>query len=339
MPIAVQAISFIKLKLDSRPRENQSHARRELIGRFARLRNQAGTLRVVMSWFRKKKREQPPRPSGRPAPAHAPASESFDWRSYDSVAAEYERVHAPYTAQTAADLLQLSGAGADARVLDVGTGTARAVEAAQSSVSLAVGVDPAPAMLAVARRQRPGVRIAAADVLDLPFRAETFDAAIANFSLPYFRKLDTALFDVVRVLRRGGRLAVSTWEWGDDELSATWRKLAEDTVGEEILRTSVLDEAPWAEALGNPARLETALRDAGLRPVTVSKRTYRVEMPLEDYVLSHEVEAAGRFVLAMLGEDLWQGFRTRTRQAYADRFGDPIVDFRYALLAVGTKPA
>lgn len=289
-----------------------------------------------MPLFRRKKRDQPPDDPARPG--KSPAGEQFDWRSYDAVAEEYERVHAPYTAPVAADLLALTGAGADARVLDVGTGTALAVEAAQPSVSLAVGVDPAPLLLGVARRRHPGVRVAAADVLDLPFREETFDAATANFALPYFRKLDTALFDVIRVLRRGGRLGASTWEWGDDELSGTWRRLAEETVGEQMLRTSVRDETPWAERLGNKAGLEQALRDAGLRPVSVEKRTYKVEMPLEDYILSQEVEAVGRFVRAMLGERLWEGFRARARNAYRERFGEHVVDFRYAFLAVGTKP-
>jgi hypothetical protein len=71
----------------------------------------------------------------------------------------------------------------------------------------------------------------------------------------------------------------------------------------------------------------------------VEKRTYKVEMSLEDYVVSHEVEAVGRFVRAMLGDRLWEGFKARVRQAYRDRFGEQIVDFRYAFLAVGTKPS
>lgn len=297
-----------------------------------------------MKWFRKKRPDpdgpRDPGPRRRGAePSGPPPGELFDWRSYDAVAEEYERVHAPYTAQPATDLRQLAGAESQSRIIDIGTGTALAVEIAQTTAAVAVGIDPAPRLLQVARRRHPGVRVAAADVLDLPFNEETFDIAIANFSLPHFRKLDTALFDVRRVLRPGGRLAVSTWEWGEDELTRTWRQLAEETVGPEILRSGVGDETPWAEKLGNAARLETVLRDAGFRPVSVQKKTYRVEMPLEDYVLSQEVEAVGRFVRAMLGERLWEGFRHRARQVYGERFGRQVVDFRYALLAVGTKPS
>lgn len=295
-----------------------------------------------MAWFKKRKSSEPQQ-TGEPAPvarpgASPPAGDVFDWRSYDAVAEEYERVHAPYTAQPAVDLIALAGPAPEARLLDIGTGTAQALEMEQQRVGLAIGVDPAPRLLAVARRLRPQVHVAAADVLDLPFAAETFDIAIANFALPYFRKLDTALFDVVRILRRGGRLAASTWEKGEDELTRTFRQMAEESVGPEILRSGIGDETPWAERLGVPARLETTLRDAGLRPVSVERRTYRVEMPLEDYVVSQEVEAVGRFVHAMLGERLWEGFRTRVRKVYSERFGDHIVDFRYALLAAGTKP-
>ena len=46
-----------------------------------------------------------------------------DWRSYDSVAETYARIHAPRLAEPARDLVELTGVEAGWRVLDVGTGT------------------------------------------------------------------------------------------------------------------------------------------------------------------------------------------------------------------------
>lgn len=286
---------------------------------------------------------EPPAPEPvRAARRHAPAPEpAFDWRSYDDVAQEYERAHAPYTSRPVADLLALSEASPGDRVLDIGTGTAVALETVGPVVGgsgLAVGVDPAGEMLRVAGARRPGLRLAAAEALDLPFRDDTFDVALANFALPYFAKLDTAIYDIARVLKVGGRIAVSVYGAGEDDLNRTWRLLAQEALGVEVLRAGIRDEIPWAEKLSDPARLEAQLRDDGFRPVRVERRKYRFEISREDYVVGHEIEAIGRFVRRMLGPALWERFRERARATFAERFPEALVDFRDVLLAVGTKP-
>src|SRR5207248_6678203 len=104
------------------------------------------------------------------------------------------------------DLVAFADVPASGRLLDVGTGTAVVLEAAGGIA--AFGVDPSVPMLTHAHAGA----IAAAETINLPFRTDTFHVATASFVLPLFTKLDTALFDVIRVLRPGGRLAVATWE-------------------------------------------------------------------------------------------------------------------------------
>lgn len=289
-----------------------------------------------------------PAPRRRPAPARAaPApgrsgGASFDWRSYDLVAEDYERVHAPYTSEPVRDLLAHARAQQGMRVLDVGTGTALAVEITREVIGdhgAAVGVDAAVRMLEVAHAARPGLPLAAAEVLDLPFRDETFDLVVANFALPYFRKLDTSLFEIRRVLRPGGQIAVSVYTAHEDDLTRTWRLLAEEAVGPDVLRAGIKEEVPWAATLGDAKRLEAVLRDDGFRPVRVTTRKYRFEISREDYIIGHEIEATGRFIRRMLGPTLWGRFRERARERYAERFPEHLLDFREVLLAVGTKPA
>ncbi len=53
-----------------------------------------------------------------------------DWRSYDEVAETYERVHAPRLLEVARELVALAEVGEGQRVLDVGTGTGVAAQAA-----------------------------------------------------------------------------------------------------------------------------------------------------------------------------------------------------------------
>ena len=264
-----------------------------------------------------------------------------DFRTYDGIAETYERVRAPISAAVAGDLVALAQLQAGARVLDVGSGTGAAAEAAAATVpaGLVVGVDRSAEMLRVGSRARPGLRLAAAEAIQLPFRDATFDAVLANFVLTEFTRYDTALFDLIRVLRSGGLLAAAVWRTEEDELGRTWRSVVEQTVGKEMVRSAFQQATPWAERFGDPARHEQTLRDAGLRPVRVEKRSYRFSMSLDDYIAEQSTRALGRFVREMLGERGFESFLGRAKAAYSSaRFPDAVQDTREVILAAGTKP-
>jgi ubiquinone/menaquinone biosynthesis C-methylase UbiE len=264
-----------------------------------------------------------------------------DWKGYDRVADTYERVRAPLTAAVAADLVSLAEVGPGARILDVGTGTGVALDAATRSVGsegLAIGVDMAPAMLTVARHARPGLRLAGAEANQLPFRDATFDAVTANFVLQEFKRYDTALFDLLRVLKPGGRFAASTWTSEEDELQRTWRSLVEATVGKEMVRSAYADAVPWWDRFGAPDTLKDTLHDVGLRQIKIERRAYRFRMDRDDYVAEQGTRALGRFVHGMLGDRGWSSFEERARKTFAERFGEQVEDTRDVLLTVGTKP-
>ena len=160
---------------------------------------------------------------------HRPPPRAADWRSYDSVADEYARVRAPVHEGPVRDLVALVGPPAGARVLDVGTGTGLGAHAAAELVGpdgVVVGLDPSMGMLEVARRNGLD-RVVAAQALDLPFRDGTFDAVLAAFVVLFFRSYETGLHEMVRILRRGGRMGVTTWGRSDDEFRRAWRAVAE----------------------------------------------------------------------------------------------------------------
>jgi len=265
-----------------------------------------------------------------------------DWRAYDLVAEVYERVHAPRTAHVARDLVALARPPADGRILDVGAGTGASTFAAQEALGeggLAVGVDPSLPMLTVGARTHPGLRLAAAEAIDLPFRDATFDAVTANFVLSHFTRYETALYDMLRVLKPGGRLAASAWADQEDEFAKAWRELVEGVTTHELLQDALGRAMPWEDRFRDPRQLEETLRQAGLHPVSVERREYRFQLSREDYVAGRETAASGRFLRDMLGEEGFHAFGRRARAAFAERFPDPLTDFRDVLLAVGTKPA
>src|SRR5215468_1072922 len=99
-------------------------------------------------------------------------------------------------------------------VLDVATGTgaaARAVVDVVGPLGSVSGGDISPAMLEVARRNLKGLGVTL-QILDgqaLPFPDARFDAVICQLGLMFFSDPARGLSEFYRVLRNGGRVAVS----------------------------------------------------------------------------------------------------------------------------------
>jgi ubiquinone/menaquinone biosynthesis C-methylase UbiE len=259
------------------------------------------------------------------------------WKTFDAVAETYDRVRAPVHQAPAADVVDLLGSPTSGGLLDVATGTGVLAAAAQAAGwDPVVGIDRSVPMLTQAFRR--GVRhLAASEVVDLPFRDSTFGALGVAFALHTFAKYDTALFDMLRVLRPDGRLGVATWGSGDDEFTRVWRWVAETFATKDLFKDALSRAAPWQERFSDPARLEEALRDAGLRNVSVERRQYRTTLTIDDYLTGRGISAQGRFLRDTLGEPLWQRFHERVSSEFRERFPDPLGDTNDVLIAAGTK--
>jgi ubiquinone/menaquinone biosynthesis C-methylase UbiE len=261
-----------------------------------------------------------------------------DWRTYDTVAELYGRVHAPRFAEAAQDLVRALAVVERDRVLDVGTGTGVGVEAATNVGASALGVDRSVAMLSVGQRHQPELRLLAAQVLDLPFRDRTFDVVMGNFVLAHFVKVETALFDVRRVLRPAGRVGFTAWADTKDAFQDAWLELVENVVPRDMLAPAYAAAAPGHERMKEPAAIEEILRLAGFRRVRTERRRYQWTYARDDLVEGLGTWTVGRFVRNMLGESGWASLMERTRAVFADRFPDPLNDFRDVIVAVGTLP-
>jgi ubiquinone/menaquinone biosynthesis C-methylase UbiE len=260
-----------------------------------------------------------------------------DWRSYDHTAETYERVHAPRFAQVARDLTELAGVEAGMRALDVGTGTGVAAAAVVERGASAIGLDRSLGMLAVGRERHPDIRFVAGETIDLPFRGATFDSVLGSFVLAHFTKVDTALFDIMRVTKPGGTIAFSTWADERDAFTDTWRELVLSVVPEDLLEQTLAKAIPNHERFKRREAIEQTLIDAGLRHVRTEPRRYEWRYARDDYVDGLTTWAIGRFVREMLGEDDWKRFLDRAHEVFAERFPDPLHDIRDVLLAVATK--
>jgi SAM-dependent methyltransferase len=140
------------------------------------------------------------------------AFNAFEARGWEAKAAGYNHFFGGTTGRFVDPVLDAVSVGPGTRLLDLATGPGYvAARAAQRGASV-VGVDASGAMITLAGRLHPGLDFRQLDVHTLPFEAGSFDAVVGNFLILHLGRPEQAMAGFVRVLRPGGRLALTAWD-------------------------------------------------------------------------------------------------------------------------------
>ena len=267
-----------------------------------------------------------------------------DWSTYDGVAETYGRlVMANGYADLAADLVAALCLPSAAVVLDIGCGSGAAAVAAKAQTGptgLVVALDLSLAMVRSAAVAGVGLPVVGTATC-LPFDAESFDAVTANLVLSHLDAYDHALREMVRVLKPGGRVGVTTWAQGGSgrsPASQVWLELAKSFVGRNALDEAFRRVLPNEGRLSEAAELSAGLGVAGVQNVQVQQREYRIAMRVSDYLEMYDIFAYGRFLQATLGRSRWREFRDQAERMIRDVCGERIEYAGRYHLALGDKP-
>lgn len=95
------------------------------------------------------------------------------------------------------------------KVLDIGCGTGRSIGDLKKIGAEVVAADISEEMLKRAKKKFSDIETVLADICDLPFENESFDAVIAMFLIVHLRNLDEAFSEVYRVIKPGGVFILS----------------------------------------------------------------------------------------------------------------------------------
>ena len=213
-------------------------------------------------------------------------------------AENYERYFVPSIgAPVAADLMKAASLRPGERVLDAACGTGVVTKLAADRIApggTVAGLDPNPAMLAVARATAPSavsIDWHEAPAEDLPFPDESFDAVLCGMGLQFFSDREAGLREFHRVLVPGGRLVANV-------PGPTPAPL--EIIADGLARHIGPESASFVRAvfsLHDPDALRNLATQAGFEDVDVRSAVVSLELPppaefLWQYVWSTPLAAA-----------------------------------------------
>ncbi|HEY3495696.1 MAG TPA: class I SAM-dependent methyltransferase [Polyangiaceae bacterium] len=241
----------------------------------------------------------------------------------------------------AASALELSELPEGADVIDVATGPGTLALQAARRARRVVGVDFAARMLeALERRAREtgvtNVEAIQADGQALPFPDASFDRGYSMFGLIFFPDRGRGFRELRRVLRPGGRVAVSSWRpfAHVPPLRAAFDALAE-----------LMPELPFGASkapLGEPEDFELELREAGFEAVQVHVVAHAETARDPRAFWASMVRSSAPFALLRkrLGEERFSKLYADVEARLVERFGSgPLELDLQALIGLGTKGA
>lgn len=270
--------------------------------------------------------------------ADAEAFRAFERQAQDRGAASYADFFEPVTAAVAADLLDAAGVVAEARLLDVASGPGGTAGRASARGARVVGVDLSPEMLAHARSRHRGIEFREADAESLPFVDESFDAITCSFGIGHFPNPELAVREFRRVVRPGGRIAVSWWSFPHAKVNGNFL----DAVAEaKITAPADIPSGPPITRYSDTANLHGLLANAGWKDVAVREVTWTVTMRDTEAWWRGGLDALVRVAVMILAQPREEQQRVRTifdRLAERFRVDDHFIVPMAAKIASAVKP-
>lgn len=195
------------------------------------------------------------------------AFKTAEREGWNARAAAYDDFTGQVTTAAIPTLLAMAETAPGKRVLDLCCGTGRAAGAAHALNARAEGIDVSPAMADAARAVFPDVRFDVGDAESIPRDDGIYDAVICSFGLMHVGSPDAMFGEIARVLKPGGRVALSHWIGPPASplfriVFGTMQRLADMTV---------VPPAPPPFALSSEDAMREALERAGFRDVSMSR--------------------------------------------------------------------
>jgi ubiquinone/menaquinone biosynthesis C-methylase UbiE len=266
------------------------------------------------------------------------AVRGFEHAGWQQAAGDYDTTFARATGGFVDALIDADGIAGEMQVLDLccGTGIVSAAIALRGAIPM--GVDFSPAMLGRARAKHPELRFEHGDAEALPCADVSFDAVVSNFGMHHVPRPERAAGEVMRVLRRGGRFAFTTWAAPVENIA--WRLLFDAIRADGD--PNAAKTPPSGGNLGQVDAVSLLLARAGFTDIRVEdmQREWRLASAAELVSALRRGTVRTAAVISAQREEALPAITAHIADAMnsyrkGDAFAVPIV----AILASGTKSA
>lgn len=258
----------------------------------------------------------------------------------------YSTIGPPFFQHFASILVSAANLKPGEKVLDVACGRGAVLFEAARRVTESgevVGIDLSPGMVAQTSEAVHDSELRNLDVLvmdaeQLDFPDTTFDAVLCGFGIFFLPHMAEALKGFVRVLKPGGRLAVSTW--GEDDERWRWIEDVVRAHNPDAAPDLPLSQASMPRTTKTVDAMRAHLAAAGLTEIEVSEHDFDLWFRDKDEYLAVQWSHGARVFLEMtppsrrdaLIADIFLHLDTMiTPQGIPQRLR--------ALISVGRKPA
>jgi ubiquinone/menaquinone biosynthesis C-methylase UbiE len=263
-------------------------------------------------------------------------------------AATYGQVGPPFFAHFGRRLVELAQVPNGARVLDIATGRGAVLFPAAEAVGEqghVTGIDLSKEMVdetsrEVERRNLKNVEIQNMDAEHLEFPHGSFDIVFCSFAIFFFPQLERALSEMMRVLKPGGRLAVSTWA-PLDERGKWYTDLLDSYLPEK--KQEAGPQSKRGPVFNTPEGLQAILSSAGFSDIEILSESKEFSYTDEDEFWAVHWSHGGRRNLEAIerkyGQEGLQRFQAEASQhlKMMQQAGG-ITELFSALFGFGTRP-
>jgi len=172
----------------------------------------------------------------------------------------------------------------------------------------------------------------------LPFANNSFDAAVGRLSAMFFADVATALQEILRVVKPGGRVAFLVW--AERDLNPFFSVITA-VLNQFVPAEPEAEDAPTAFRFARPGKLATQLAAAGAGSVKEHVLNFDTEAPVDAsqfWEFRTEMSDSFRTKLAKLSAAEVGAVRAAVLKATAPYFGSGTMSFPSQVLIVsGTK--